>query len=86
MDDGVTITIALSGLGLARTDAPSDLVSIVMKVTKHKGVDIVFDTVGGALFKPILKCVKWAATIVIVGFASGRYNRVGRTARSLSLS
>lgn len=46
-----------------------------MKTTKHKGVDVVFDTVGGALFKPILKCIKWAARIVIVGFASGRWDR-----------
>ena len=35
------------------------------------GVDVVFDPVGGQLLTEALKCVRWGAQILIIGFASG---------------
>ena len=35
------------------------------------GVDVVFDPVGGKLFADALKCVRWGAHILVIGFAGG---------------
>ena len=35
------------------------------------GVDVVFDPVGGPLMAEVLKCVRWGAHILIIGFAAG---------------
>ena len=35
------------------------------------GVDVVLDCVGGSQFKDAMKCVKWGAHIMPIGFASG---------------
>ena len=35
------------------------------------GVDVVFDPVGGPLFTEALKCVRWGAHILVIGFAAG---------------
>ncbi len=37
------------------------------------GVDVVFDSVGGDFTKESLKCLKWGARILIIGFASGNH-------------
>lgn len=44
-----------------------------------KGVDVVFDTVGGKHFEESMKCVKWGAQILIIGFASGTIPKVKLT-------
>lgn len=36
------------------------------------GVDVVFDTVGGAQFEDSLKVVAWGGQILVIGFASGK--------------
>ena len=41
-----------------------------------KGVDVVYDPVGGKSFEEALKVVKWGAQILIIGFASGDIPRV----------
>lgn len=51
-----------------------DLRKEVQKFLKErgaKGVDVVYDPVGGKQFKDALRVVKWGAQIVIIGFASG---------------
>ncbi len=35
------------------------------------GVDAVLDCVGGSQFKDAMKCVKWGAHVMPIGFASG---------------
>jgi len=35
------------------------------------GVDVVFDPVGGSAFSDALKCVRWGAHILVIGFAGG---------------
>lgn len=41
-----------------------------------QGVDCVFDPVGGPLLLEALKCVRWGAHILIIGFASGQIPKI----------
>lgn len=43
----------------------------VRGLTDGKGVDVVFDPVGGAAFEQSVRCVGWEGRILIIGFASG---------------
>lgn len=43
-----------------------------VKELAPKGVDLVYDPVGGDLFDAALRCMAWNGRIVVVGFASGR--------------
>ncbi|EFN51151.1 hypothetical protein CHLNCDRAFT_59824 [Chlorella variabilis] len=43
----------------------------LLRHSAPQGVDVVFDPVGGALLSESLKCVRWGARILIIGFASG---------------
>jgi len=52
------------------SDAP-DLVDRVKALTQGRGVDVVFDPIGGALFDASLRCLAWEGRIVVIGFASG---------------
>ena len=45
-----------------------------------KGVDVVYDPVGGKSFEEALKVVKWGAQILIIGFASGGIPKVRQQA------
>ncbi|KAK2444743.1 quinone oxidoreductase PIG3 [Trifolium repens] len=42
-----------------------------LKVRRLKGVDVLYDPVGGKLNKESLRLLKWGANILIIGFASG---------------
>ncbi|KAH9612580.1 hypothetical protein KSS87_003355 [Heliosperma pusillum] len=42
-----------------------------LKARKLKGVDILYDPVGGKLTKDALKLLNWGANILVIGFASG---------------
>lgn len=46
----------------------------VSKVSK--GADVVFDPVGGDAFASAIKCARWGARVLVVGFASGRIPRL----------
>ncbi|XP_015211333.2 quinone oxidoreductase-like protein 2 [Lepisosteus oculatus] len=41
------------------------------KLTNKEGVNVVFDTVGGDIFKDALSSLRWEGRIVVVGFAGG---------------
>jgi NADPH2:quinone reductase len=43
----------------------------VRNMTDGKGVDVVFDPVGGAAFEQSVRCVGWEGRMLVVGFASG---------------
>ncbi|KAI5479950.1 zinc-binding alcohol dehydrogenase [Pseudohyphozyma bogoriensis] len=45
-----------------------------LKLTKGKGVDVVYDPVGMAI--PSLKCIAWNGRVVIVGFAAGSIEKI----------
>lgn len=42
-----------------------------LKSRKLKGVDVLYDPVGGKLTKDSLKLLNWGAQILVIGFASG---------------
>jgi NADPH2:quinone reductase len=48
-----------------------DLRDQVKELTAGKGVDVVYDPVGGAMFDASLRCIAWEGRIVVIGFASG---------------
>jgi NADPH-dependent curcumin reductase CurA len=48
----------------------------LVKRAAPKGVDVVFDNVGGEHFDEALKAVKWGAHILVIGFASGRIPQI----------
>ncbi len=53
-----------------------DLRERVKALTDGRGVDVVFDPVGGDVFDSSLRCVAWGARMVIVGFAAGRVPQI----------
>lgn len=46
-------------------------VKAFLKSRKLRGVDVLYDPVGGKLFKDSMKLLSWGAHIVIIGFTSG---------------
>jgi len=48
----------------------------VRDLTDGKGVDVVFDPVGGEVFRQSMRCVGWEGRILVVGFASGEIPQV----------
>jgi NADPH:quinone reductase len=51
--------------------AVRDLRDGVRTLTDGKGVDVVFDPVGGEAFRQSVRCIGWEGRILVVGFASG---------------
>jgi NADPH2:quinone reductase len=47
-------------------------VNDVLKSTMGKGVDHIFDPVGGDIFDLSLKCIAFSGSLHVIGFASGR--------------
>jgi NADPH2:quinone reductase len=43
----------------------------VMELTGGRGVDIVYDPIGGAVFEESLRCLAWSGRILILGFLGG---------------
>ena len=48
-----------------------DLKERVMALTDGKGVDVVYDPVGGALFDPAFSSTGWGGRYLVIGFAGG---------------
>ena len=48
-----------------------DLRDQVRALTDGRGVDVVFDPVGGDAFTQSVRCIGWEGRILVVGFASG---------------
>lgn len=47
------------------------LKAAVVAAVGPKGVDVLFDPVGGDAFKQGLRCVGWGGQVLVIGFASG---------------
>ena len=56
------------------------LLPCALQKVAPKGVDVVYDPVGGKSFEEALKVVKWGAQILIIGFASGGIPKVRQQA------
>jgi NADPH2:quinone reductase len=70
---------ALAKLEVARTAGAHALVEIgsklrddLMRLTADKGVDVVFDPVGGDVFDASLRALAWEGRLLVVGFVGGR--------------
>jgi NADPH2:quinone reductase len=51
--------------------AEDELRDAVRALTAGKGVDVVFDPVGGEAFSQSVRCIGWEGRILVIGFASG---------------
>lgn len=51
--------------------ATEDLRARLKAITGGRGVDVVYDPVGGALAEPALRSMAWGGRYLVIGFASG---------------
>ncbi len=55
---------------------PETLKAVLRDATEGRGVDIIYDCVGGALAEPALRAMAWGGRYLVVGFASGAIPRL----------
>ncbi len=53
-----------------------DIRERVKALTGGRGVEVVFDPVGGAVFDASLRCVVWGGRLVVIGFAAGQVPQI----------
>jgi NADPH:quinone reductase len=53
-----------------------DIRERVKAITSGRGVNVVYDPVGGDAFDASLRSVAWGARVIIIGFASGRVPQI----------
>ena len=53
-----------------------DLRSALKEIVGEKGVDVVYDPVGGDMFEAALRSTAWGGRVLVVGFASGDIPKV----------
>lgn len=53
------------------TGSMTESVKGFLKARKLRGVDVLYDPVGGKVTKESLRLLNWGAQILIIGFASG---------------
>jgi NADPH2:quinone reductase len=63
-------------IDLSAADLRENLRRQVFALTQNRGVDAVFDPVGGDVFDAALRALAYAGRMVIIGFASGRIPEV----------
>ncbi|KAE8706461.1 GroES-like zinc-binding alcohol dehydrogenase family protein isoform 2 [Hibiscus syriacus] len=75
---------AAGGVGIAAVQIGKICGAVVIAVAKGaekeflksrnlKGIDVLFDPVGGKLTKETMKLLNWSAQILVIGFASGEF-------------
>ncbi|MEI6985251.1 MAG: NADPH:quinone oxidoreductase family protein [Rhodospirillaceae bacterium] len=52
--------------------ATEDIRERVRAITNGRGVDVVFDPIGGEIFDKSLRSIAWGARLLTIGFASGK--------------
>jgi len=53
-----------------------DLRERVKAITGGRGVDVVYDPVGGDAFDQSLRCIAWEGRVIVIGFAAGRIPQI----------
>ena len=48
----------------------------VKALTEGKGVDVIYDPVGGPMFDQCMRCINWGGRVLIVGFVGGDIPKV----------
>lgn len=64
------------GADILVKSSPETLKADLRDVTDGKGVDIIYDCVGGDLAEPALRATAWNGRFLVVGFASGDIQRI----------
>lgn len=64
------------GADLALNYAREDLKEGLRKRTDGKGVDIIFDPIGGAYAEQALRSIAWQGRFLVIGFAAGEIPKV----------
>lgn len=64
------------GAWAALTYDPKEVLKKVNEVTNGRGVDLVFDAVGGKIFEHVSRCVAHEGTVILAGFASRTVQQV----------
>ena len=64
------------GADITLNYATMDLKSAVKELTKGKGVDVVYDPVGGSFSEAALRGTAWNGRYLVVGFAAGEIPRI----------
>lgn len=54
----------------------TDLKETFKALTKGKGVDVIYDPVGGALSEPALRSIAWGGRFLVIGFAAGEIPKI----------
>ncbi|MGZ9817244.1 NADPH:quinone oxidoreductase family protein [Peribacillus simplex] len=60
------------GADIAIDYLTEDFVAIVKKETDGRGVDVIYDPVGGDVFDRSRKCIAFDGRLLVIGFAGGR--------------
>jgi NADPH:quinone reductase len=79
---GATVIAAASSeekLGVAQARGADHLVlyarepfrDAVKRITDGRGVDVVYDPVGGEIFENSVRCIAWGARLLVIGFTGG---------------
>ncbi len=53
-----------------------DIRQRVKELTDQRGVDVVFDPVGGKVFDASLRCTAWGGRLLVIGFAGGQVQQI----------
>jgi NADPH:quinone reductase len=69
-DDKLAVCLA-HGADQAINYATDDLRQRIKALTDGRGVDVVYDPVGGAYTEPALRSLAWRGRLLVVGFAAG---------------
>ena len=71
-------------LAVARAAGADDLINYsdgelkekVKSLTNGRGVDVIYDPVGGALFDQCMRCIAWKGRVLVIGFTGGAIPKV----------
>lgn len=61
---------------IGEEDDPKDLKDWLKDATEGRGVDVIYDCVGGELAEPALRAMAWEGRFLVVGFASGTIPKI----------
>ena len=64
------------GADAAINYASEDLRERITDLTAGKGIDVVYDAVGGSYTEPALRSLAWRGRLLVVGFAAGEIPRI----------
>jgi NADPH2:quinone reductase len=56
--------------------AKDDLKEALRRVTGGKGVDVIYDPVGGPYAEPALRAIAWGGRFLVIGFAAGEIPKI----------